>query len=530
MGAVMLGSYIYHRWIEDHPASPFPPQVLVPRTAEGSPLPLVYGQCRIRSPVSVWAGNYFAPGTNYTSWRPAPSTSGEHTASFYSVDVLLCLGIPFYSTVTAGLVGVSTLIGAWAGDTRMALIINNAAGGTTNSLACYAGPGDPDHAINPADIGKDFTFIGIYYRGAWNQSVLDVATAYGTTPRTIPDMQLFQPDSANTHGYWPDGNYYDYTAAGTSAFAAFKQANADISMPGCRGQIMMFAHVALAQNPSLPAFQFEVRSTQIGSASDLGNSFGFDETGTSVDADPASVILDLLTSPWAKVGLSMDQIDLPSFQAASDTLFAEFHGYSRAFEQPADADAMIRDVLAQIDGVLYQEPATGRLTLKLIRFDYDPNALDDVNPSNMEMPGSGWYTVQGWAEVPNQVRVTYFDRSNNYTETVAVAQDPSLIATNGGRVRSVSVRYEGCCVAGIAQQLAARELAAVGRPMVRATVTVDRSFYNKRPGDVVTLTWPELGINKMVMRIAAIDFGQLHNSKIKMSLMRDIFDVKVGAF
>lgn len=524
VGAVMLGSYIYHRWIEEHPALPVPPQVTVPRTAEGSPLPLVYGQCRIRSPVSVWAGNYFAPGTVYTPWNRIPGEGSGSTSSFYSVDILLCLGIPFYSTAAAGVTFVSTLRGAWVGDTPLRMTINSVTG--TPAQACFGGVGD----TNPNDLGKDFSFTGIYYRGTWDQSVLDGSTAYGTTPVTIPDMSLMRPDPSQTHGFWPDGHYYDYTVAGTSAFAAFKQANVDGQIPGCRGQIMMFAHVALSQSPSLPAFQFEILSTQTGSASDLGNSFTFDEAGVSFDADPAAVILDLLTGPWGKVGLPMSQIHLPSFQAVSNTLFAEQHGYSRAFEQPADADAMIRDVLAQIDGFLYQEPTTGQLALGLVRFDYDPSTLDDINPSNMESPGPGWYTVQGWAEVPNQVRVTYRNRSDNYAESVEVAQDPSLIATNGGRIRSVSVRYEGCCVTTIAQQLAARELAAVGRPMVRATVVVDRSFHAKRPGGVMTLTWPKLGISGMVMRIAAIDFGLLHSGKIRMSLMRDVFDQKVGAF
>lgn len=526
VGAVMLGSYIYHRWIEDR-ASPVTPQVNVPRTTEGTPLPLVYGQCRIRSPIVVWAGNYLAPGEHVTPWNPAPFEA-SFDSTFYSVDVLFCLGIPFYSTAAAGVTFVSTLRSGWAGDSLMAMTIRSIPG--TPVMACYSGPA----TVSAGDLpdGK-FTFTGLYYRGTWDQSVLDGSTAYGTTPATIPDTTVFAPfpeEADQTHGFWPDGHYYDYTAAGTSAFAAFKQVGVDGQIPGCRGQIMLFAHISLGQSSALPAFQFEVMSLQTGSAADLGNSFTFDEAGVSFDADPAAVILDVLTAPWGKVGLSMSQIDLPSFQAASDTLFAEQHGYSRAFEQPADADAIINDVIAQIDGVWYQEPATGKLVLKLIRFDYNPEALDDINPSNMENPGPGWYAMQGWAEVPNQVRVTYRDRANGYTEKQEIAQDPALIDSNGGRIRSVSVRYEGCCRASLANQLAAREMAAVGRPMVRATVVVNRSFYAKRPGDVVTLTRPELGIDKMIMRIASIDFGQLHSGKIKMQLMRDVFDVKVGAF
>lgn len=509
--AVETGIYVYHRWIEDHPPTPLPPQVQIPRVSEGSPLPIVYGQCRIRSPILVWSGNSLVPGQTFTLWGPGPNAPGPtETADHYSVDLLFCLGIPFYGSVNNTFTP-GTLVGAWAGDTPMGMNIANISGAPAQQF--YAAPGQP----------SDFMVGGVFYRGTTDQNVLDKSSV---VPPTIPNVGA---------GFWPDGVVYDNHATGTSLFAAAKQANADGSIPGCRNQMMLYAHVALGQSTSLPAFQFEVLATQTNAAFDLGNSFSFSIGSLlTFDADPAAVILDMLCSPWGKVGLSLttllSQVNVTSFHAASNTLLAEQHGYSRAFEQPADADAMIRDVLAQIDGVLYQEPSTGMLTIKLVRFDYNPATLDDVNPDNAEAAGSGWYTVQGWAEVPNQVRVTYLDRTNNYAETVTIAQDPALIESNGGRIRSVSVRFEGCTNAPLAQQLAARELAAVGRPMVRATVIVDRRFYSKRPGDVVTLTWPELGINKMVMRIAAIDFGMLRSGKIKMSLMRDVFDQKVGAF
>jgi hypothetical protein len=70
----------------------------------------------------------------------------------------------------------------------------------------------------------------------------------------------------------------------------------------------------------------------------------------------------------------------------------------------------------------------------------------------------------------------------------------------------------------------------VSRPSVKVTVTVNRTFYAHRPGDVVTFTWPELGIAGMVMRIARADFGQLHAGAITMDLIRDVFDVRIGAF
>jgi hypothetical protein len=66
--------------------------------------------------------------------------------------------------------------------------------------------------------------------------------------------------------------------------------------------------------------------------------------------------------------------------------------------------------------------------------------------------------------------------------------------------------------------------------MVKATAMVNRSFYLTRPGDVLSFTWPQLGISKMAMRVARVDLGQLHAGEITLDLIRDIFDVSVGAF
>jgi hypothetical protein len=240
--------------------------------------------------------------------------------------------------------------------------------------------------------------------------------------------------------------------------------------------------------------------------------------------------LDLLTSPWGKLALPIAKIDLPSFQAASLTLFNEGHGYSRSIEQTDDAWTIITDVLRQIDAVLYPEPTTGRFVLKLIRNDYDITKALDVNPSNMQPPKSGWYVVSSYSETLNQVRVTWTDRTANYANNIAIGQDPANVVGQGQKLRALDLHFVGCTNRTLATQLASRELTVVSQPLAKATVVVNRTFYAKRLGDVVTLTWPELGISKMVMRIARIDFGQLHGGSITMDLLRDVFDQTLGAY
>jgi hypothetical protein len=130
----------------------------------------------------------------------------------------------------------------------------------------------------------------------------------------------------------------------------------------------------------------------------------------------------------------------------------------------------------------------------------------------------------------NQVRVRFTDRLNDHADGLAIGQNQANVIGQGGKLRSLELTFVGCTSRAVAESIASRELGAASRPIVKATVIVNRSFYAKRPGDVVTLTWPELGVDHMIMRIVRIDLGQLHDGKIKIDMIRDVFDVKLGAF
>lgn len=509
--AVELGilalNWIYHRYILDQPAQPRPPQVVLPTVAEGTPLPLIYGQVRVRTPILVWSGNYLAPGQAWAPIEIAPSTT---TADHYSVDLLFVLGIPFNTPSNGTYFGnvTSKLISIWIGDTKV-LLTGSFLG--TNLQNFYGGPGVTSHAA------ADLSIAGLFYGGYGSQLVGNETRDAGPFPGTT------------FFGQWQDLVLYNSGVGGTSFGVALDQHYGFGNVPpqpGYRDQAVVFMHAGIGLTPYLGAVSFEVSCIEVGTPA--GDDLNI--VVASVDANPAAVIYDILTSPWGKCGLDKSLIDIASFQVAAATLLSEQHGYSRLIDQAVDAHDAIRDILAQIDAIFYQDIVTGKFVLKLVRNDYNPLALDDVNPDNAETPGQGWYSVQGWAEVPNQVRVTFLDRSQDYAQAVAIAQDQAVAVAQGGRLRTASVQYLGCCTPGLAQQLASRELAAIGRPMVKATLRVNRSFYSKRPGDVVTLTWPELGVSRMIMRIAAIDYGTLHDGRITLQVMRDVFDQKLGAF
>ncbi|MEJ7597784.1 MAG: phage tail protein [Kofleriaceae bacterium] len=285
-------------------------------------------------------------------------------------------------------------------------------------------------------------------------------------------------------------------------------------IPGLRNQAAVCLYeMFVGSSPQVPSFSFEVAS--------FTTRTGLFPSHLADDACPISVIHDVLTSPWSKLNLPESRIDTASFAVASATLFAESHGYSRVLDQAQDAVDIIDDVLRQVDGVMYEEPATGKFVIKLVRQDYDIDDLDELNPDNVINLEN--FAVGGWQDIINEVRVTFTDRSRSYQDGTARAQNHANAVGQGNKLRVTTMQFAGCCEGQLAARLASRELGAVSRPSVKANVVVNREFHLTRPGDVLALTWPELGLVRMPMRVACVDLGQLYDGKISLSLIHDIF-------
>jgi hypothetical protein len=483
----LVNKFVYHRWIEPLVNPPTAPTVdrrfESPKVAEGTPVPIVYGRCRVRSPILVWSGNYLVP----------PNNLGNH----YAVDMLFAIGIPFFEglggfadTEAGGQVSRSI----WAGDVPLEV-----ASPPVNGAKSFTAFGED---VEPTS----FTITGAFFPGGVSQN-----------PNTIT--------AGNSASTFLDG-VQPGPGLSTALASAVLRSGSDIpGLPHWRGYMMAWMHVALGTSPSIPNLSFEVsvlsrNSFVDNSRADMGQSL-------ANDADPAAVIYDLIISPWGKLGIPESRLDRASFEAASLTLFEEQHGYSRVFDQQEDALTMIGDVLRQIDGVLFVEPTTGKLTLKLVREDHNIDDLEDVNPDNSVLAS---YAVQGWQETFNLVRLKWKNRADNYNDAIARGQNGANVLSQEGRIRPFDIDMPGCCTPVLAQRLTSRELSVRSRPSVKATVVTDRRFHATRPGDVVTFTWPKLGISRMVMRVARGDLGGLHDGKITLDLIRDVFDRRVGAF
>lgn len=240
----------------------------------------------------------------------------------------------------------------------------------------------------------------------------------------------------------------------------------------------------------------------------------------SLDANPAEVIYEILTNSDWGLGFGLTEIDLSNFNAVGEQLFTEGQGFSFNLTSSRPAVEIVREVERQIDGVLFLDITSGQFKIKLARADYDIDLVPQLDPSNVVEVKN--FKRGDWAETKNEVRVPFNDASQDYKQTYALAQDPANFEIQGERKIS-TVRFPGVKDGTLASKLAIRELRTLSFPLASATVVVNRTGFDVTPGDVIALTWPDLGLTKLPMRVGDISFGKLSDGKISLTCVQDVF-------
>ncbi len=247
----------------------------------------------------------------------------------------------------------------------------------------------------------------------------------------------------------------------------------------------------------------------------------------SYDANPAHIIYEVMTNLEYGMGLDPSAIDTLAFTKAAKTLFDERLGLSMAWSTSTAAGDFIDEVKDHINALIFPDPETGKMTIKLVRPDYEEGALRRVDESNAVMTS---FSRKAWGDTINEVTVTWTNPANEQEETVTL-QDNGNIAEQG-EVVSDTKNYYGVRSADLAWQLAARDLRVAAAPLCSAEIDLDRSFWDLRPGECLKVSWREYGIVDLVMRVWAVKYGsgRAGSGKITASLTEDVFALPVSAF
>lgn len=492
VGTFLLGQFIYHRWIEDKDQSKPRTEIEVPKFEEGAVYPIVYGRCRIDSPVLAWIGT-------------------PHTANFnslgvitYCVSMYYLIGIPFLN-------GTNRLHAIWASDMLMQ---RGAALTSTVDLSDLSGAAIDDDpppegiaAVYGFQIFEDTNeMIGgrvEFLNGNDAQVLVSGSTPLTRVAKHMAHSETGSVSLADIPGYRGHMSAFLYNPFVVGLGGDFGYLDPPASLLGFGWSI--------GASPAVPSMSFEVSSYPEGTGL-AGN------RQINLEANPADVIYDILTGEL-KLAIPHARVDITSFTSVAQTLLSEEHGYSMALDTAQDAREIIGDILKQIDGVIYEDPADMLIKIKLVRGDYNPATLLNLNPTNtraLEQVALG-----GWTNVVNKVRVVYRDRQFNYKENSAVAHNMANAVGQDGQVREVVLQMPGVCTAALAETIAERELTARSRPIMKCRAIVGRAFRGINPGDVVTVTWPRANVSNVLFRVAQVNRGTLENGDISLDLIQD---------
>ncbi len=239
------------------------------------------------------------------------------------------------------------------------------------------------------------------------------------------------------------------------------------------------------------------------------------------NANPAHIVHEtMVNQEWGK-GEDPTRIDTASFTAAAELFHGEFFGLSFAWVRQGSVEDFIQQVLDHTSSMLFIHPRTGLWTLKPLRGDYDAASARLLDPSNCTAKKR---KRRAWGETINEIVVKYKDPQTEEDATV-VAHNLANIAIQGG-VISETRNYQGIRDKWLAERVAQRDVVEAGHPLYSAEVEADRSFWDVVPGDVLRFSWPEDGIEEMVVRVMKVDYGSPTSRVIKMSIAEDVFSLE----
>lgn len=240
------------------------------------------------------------------------------------------------------------------------------------------------------------------------------------------------------------------------------------------------------------------------------------------DANPVDVLAQvLLDERWGLQGMILNDLDLTSWRAAEQTVHTEGNSFAYQWKDVTPFEDMVNIILRQIDGVIYYDIATAKIVLKLARNDYDVGDLPVFdNDTFIEITS---LTRGAWDETVNDLNVTYTNKADNFKSGTITDSDLANFMIQQSNHVAANVNYPGCSNETLARKLGRRDMRAMTLPLLRFEATADRQVAGLYPGDVFVFSWPEQGIESVVMRVTSVQVGTLKEGTVILQCTEDKF-------
>lgn len=437
-----------------------------PRSKEGDPLQWFLGRVRIKSPNSLWYGDY----------TPVPIRKKQKTGMFsskmvtvgykYHIGLDLCFGIGGAKPIRLLKLWSDKYV-FWSGSQAVAGTL------TINLPNLFGGEEQRGGLVGSID----------YYPGTFSQTRNSylAAKADPEVPAYVGQCHLVFRGSGATQA---SGFYFGVTTNVNAISAEMERHSTNV-------------HATYSIMPN------------------------------GADVNPMEFLHAAFTEKFGMPGVSEDDIDMPSWIRDAETLYNEEMGMSLMVQQGITGKDLAEEALRIADGILYQDTDTGKMVSRLIRQDYDIEDLMVLDESIVQVLAN--FSKTTWAQTYNQCRVTFKDRNNEYADKAAMAQDFANINFQQ-RVKNTDISVPGCFDNEQANKLAVRQLSLLSVPLFQIEIQCNRRASNLRPGDVFVFNYAPYGISNMVMRIQKIDKGTLTDGVVTINAVQDRFATATTVF
>ena len=129
-----------------------------------------------------------------------------------------------------------------------------------------------------------------------------------------------------------------------------------------------------------------------------------------------------------------------------------------------------------------------------------------------------------YGEVINQVVVNWWDKLANKPRP-ATAQDIALIEKENNNIIETIINHYGICNKTLANQVAERELKVASSMLASMRIKATRKMSHLKPNNVFRLSWDDLGIVQMVVRVLEVNYGNLDKNEIILNCIEDSFSI-----
>lgn len=240
--------------------------------------------------------------------------------------------------------------------------------------------------------------------------------------------------------------------------------------------------------------------------------------------NPAHILVECATNrDWGR-GLLFNDLNLDSYKYAADRLYKEKFGLCFRYNRQDKLDTFIQQILDHIGAAQYCDLSTGKLTLKLIRDDYNTDELPLFTYDNGILSVQDDDSASSDASY-NEIVVTYH---NPVTHEDATVRAQNLASIQQVGLISNSVEYKAVPTQTLASRLAERDLEMNAAGIKRLIIKFDRRGGILEPASCFRVSLPDRDIENMILRVGKIE--EQSDGSLLITGVQDVFSLSSTSY